>query len=46
MVDAESFRPCVVSALGHFGLIWIITSVFFFFFFFFFINLYHYGVGQ
>ena len=37
MVGAESFRPCVVSALGHFGLIWIVIS------FLLFINLYHYG---
>ena len=34
MVGAESFRPCVVSgyvvsALGHFSLIWIVISFFF-----------------
>ena len=44
MVGSESFRPCVVSAkvvsaLGHFGLIWIVIS-FFFFFFCLFINLF------
>ena len=48
MVGAESFRPrvasaYVVSAMGHFGLIWIVISFLFSVYY----PLYHYGsVGQ